>query len=83
MRLCFFNVFYKLPVRTFLSSENCHLPRFDFEFAYPQHASHCLMRLNQPRVPITNGRDAIRIPQQNWTERSFDLQLHSDEEIEN
>ncbi len=39
------------------------------------------MRLRQPRVPITNGR-AIRIPQC-WTERSPDLQLHSDEKLEN
>ncbi len=39
------------------------------------------MRLRQPRVKITNGR-AIRIPQC-WTERSLDLQLHSDEELEN
>ncbi len=39
------------------------------------------MRLKQPRVPITNGR-AIRIPQC-WTDRSFDLQIHSDEELEN
>ncbi len=39
------------------------------------------MRLRQPRVPITNGR-AIRIPQC-WIERSLDLQLHSDEELEN
>ncbi len=38
------------------------------------------MQLRQPRVPITNGR-AIRIPQC-WTERSLDLQLHSDEELE-
>jgi hypothetical protein len=39
------------------------------------------MRLKQPRVPITNGR-AIRIPQC-WTERNFDLQIHSDEELGN
>ncbi len=39
------------------------------------------MRLRQPRVPITNAR-AIRIPQC-WTERSLNLQLHSDEELEN
>ena len=39
------------------------------------------MRLRQPRVPITNGR-AIRIPQC-WTERSLDIQLHFDEELEN
>ena len=39
------------------------------------------MRLKQPRVPITNGR-AIRIPQC-WTERNFELQIHSDEELEN
>jgi hypothetical protein len=39
------------------------------------------MRLKQTRVPITNGR-AIRISQC-WTERSFDLQIHSDEELEN
>jgi hypothetical protein len=38
------------------------------------------MRSKQPRVPITNGR-AIRIPRC-WTERNFDLQLHSDEELE-
>ncbi len=37
------------------------------------------MRLKQPRVPITIGR-AIRIPQC-WTERNFDLQIHSDEEL--
>ena len=39
------------------------------------------MRLKQPRVPITNGR-AIIIPQC-WTERNFDLQIHSDEELGN
>jgi len=39
------------------------------------------MRLKQPRVPITIGPE-IRIPQC-WTGRSFDLQIHSDEEFEN
>ena len=39
------------------------------------------MRLKQPRVPITNDR-AIEIPQC-WKEQSFDLQIHSDEELEN
>ena len=37
------------------------------------------MRLKQPTVPTTNGR-AIIIPQC-WTERDFDLQIHSDEEL--
>jgi hypothetical protein len=64
-----FNV--KFPVRTFLRSVNCHLPRFVFELAHPQHATHCLMRLKQSRVPITNGC-AIQIPQ-SWKEPSFDL----------
>jgi len=65
VKLCayVFNTRYvKVPVRTFLRSEHCHLPRFDLELAYPQHAIHCSIRLKQPRVPITNGR-AIRIPQ--------------------
>ena len=75
-----FTFYVKVPVRAFLRSENCHLPRFDLELAHPQHATYCLMRLRQPRVPITNGR-AIRIPQC-WKERSLDLQLHSDEELE-
>lgn len=82
-KLCayaFFTFYVKVPVRTFLRSENCHLPRFDLELAHPQHATHCLMRLKQPRVPITNGR-AIRIPQC-WTTPNIDLQLHSDEELE-
>ncbi len=35
----------------------------------------------QPRVPITNGR-AIKIPHC-WTKRSFDLQIDSDEDLEN
>ena len=39
------------------------------------------MRLKQPRVPIANGR-TIRIPQC-WTEQSYDLQIHSDGELEN
>ncbi len=81
MRIRFFTFYVKVLVRTFLRSENGHLPRFDLELAHPQHATHCLMRLRQPRVPITNGR-AIRNPQC-WTERSLDLQLHSDEELEN
>ncbi len=81
MRIRFFTFYVKVPARTFLRSENCHLPRFDLELAHPQHATHCLMRLRQPRVPITNGR-AIRIPQC-WTERSLNLKLHSDEELEN
>ncbi len=82
MRIRFFRKFYaKVPIRTFLRIENCYLPRFDLELAHPQHATHCLMRLRQPRVPISNGR-AIRIPQC-WTERSLDLQLQSDEELEN
>ena len=38
------------------------------------------MRLKQPRVPITNSR-AIRILQC-WTDRSFDFQIHTDEELE-
>ena len=80
MRLYFLTFYVKVPARTFLRSENCHLPRFDLELAHQQHATHCLMRLKQPRVPITNGR-AIRIPQC-LTERSFDLQIHSDEELE-
>jgi hypothetical protein len=66
--LCAYTLFtfhVKDPTRTFLRSKNCHLPRFDFELAHPQHATHCLMRLKQPRVPITNGL-AIRIPQC-WT----------------
>ena len=39
------------------------------------------MRLKQPRVPITNGR-ALRIPKC-WTERIFDLQIFSAEQLEN
>ncbi len=81
MRIGFFTFYVKVLVRTFFRSENCHLPRFDLELAHPQHATHCLMRLRQHRVPITIGRE-IRIPQC-WTERSLDLQLHSDEELEN
>ena len=81
MRLCFLTFYAKVPVRTFLRSENCHLSRFDLELAHPQHATHCLIRLKQPRVPITNGR-AIRIPRC-WIERIFDLQIHYDEELEN
>ena len=64
-KLCayaFFTFHVKVPVRTFLRSENCHLPRFDLELAHPLHATHCLMRLRQPRELKTNGR-AIRIPQ--------------------
>ncbi len=83
-KLCayaFFSFYVKVPIRTFLRSENYHLPRFDLELAHPQHATHCLMRLEQPRVPITSGR-AIRFLQC-WTERSFDLQIHSDEKLEN
>ena len=52
--------YIKIPIRTFLRRENCHLPRFDLELAHPQRATNCLMRLKQPRVPITNGR-AIKI----------------------
>ncbi len=77
--MLFFPYYVKVPVRKFLRSENCHLPRFDLELAHPRHAPHCLMRLKQPRVPITNGR-AIRIPQC-WTTPNFDLQIHSDEEL--
>ena len=73
-----FTFYVKVPVRTLLRSENCPLPRSDFELAHPQHPTRCFMRLKQPRVPITNGR-AIRIPRC-WTDRSFDLQLHADEE---
>ena len=73
--------YIKVPVRTFLRRKNCHLTRFDFETAHPQHTTHCLMRLKQPRVPITNDR-AIQIPRC-WTNRNFDLLLHSDEELEN
>jgi len=61
----FFTFYVKGLVRTFLRSENCHLPRFDLELAHPQHATHCLMRLKQPKVPKTNGR-AIGIPRC-WT----------------
>jgi len=39
------------------------------------------MRVKQPRVPITNGL-AIKIPQCR-TDRSFDLQIYSDEELAN
>jgi len=39
------------------------------------------MRLKQSRVPITNSR-AVRIPHCR-TKRSFDLQIHFDEELEN
>ena len=77
----FFTFYVKVPVRTFLRSENCHLPQFDHELAHPQHATHRLMRLKQPRVPITNGC-AIGIPQC-WTEQNFDLQIHSYEELGN
>ena len=42
----FFTFYVKVPVRTFLRSENCHLPRFDLKLPHPQHATHCLMRLN-------------------------------------
>jgi len=73
----FFTFHVKVSAHTFLRSENCHLPRFDLELPHPQYATHCFMRLKQPRVPIPNGC-ATRIPQC-WTERSFDLQLHSDE----
>jgi hypothetical protein len=52
----FLTFYVKVPVRTFLRSENCHLPRFDLELAHPQHATLYLMRLKQPRVPITSGR---------------------------
>ena len=62
MRLWFFFTFYvKVLVRMFLRSVNYSLPRFNFELAHPQHATHCLMWLKHPRVPITNGR-AIWIP---------------------
>ncbi len=64
VKLCayaFFTLYVKVPARTFLRSENCHLPRFDLELAHPRHSTHCLMRLKQSSVPITNGR-AIRIP---------------------
>ena len=33
--LMLFSFYVKVPVRTFLRSENCHLPRFDLELAYP------------------------------------------------
>ena len=79
MRLCFFTFYVKVSVRTFLRSENCHLPRFDLELAHPQHATHCLMRLKQPRVPITNSR-AIRIPQCR-TKLRFELEIYSNEEL--
>ena len=69
-----FTLYVKVPVGTFLRSENCHLPRFDLELAHPPHARDCLMRLKQARVPITNGR-AIRIPQC-CTKRIFDLQIY-------
>ena len=81
MRLCIFTFYVKVSVLTFLRSELFQLPRFDFELAHPQHSTHCLMRLKQPRVPITNGR-AIRISRC-WIERSFDLQIYSDAELEN
>jgi hypothetical protein len=83
-KLCayaFFTFYVKVQVRTFLRSKNWHLPRFDLELAHPHNATHCLMRLKQPIVPITNGRGII-IPQC-LTERNFDIQLHSDEEFEN
>ena len=54
----FFSFYVKLPVRTF---ENSHLPRFELRKSNSQHATHFLMLLKQPRVPITHGR-AIRIP---------------------
>jgi hypothetical protein len=76
-----FEFYVKVPVHTFLRSENCHFPRFDLEVAHPQHATHCFMGLKQPRVPIINGR-AIQIPQC-WTKRSFNSQLHSYEDLEN
>ena len=78
MRLCLFSFYVKVPARTFLRSENRHLPSFDLELAHPQHATHYCM---QPKVSITSGR-AIRIPQY-WTERFFDLQIHPDEELVN
>ena len=31
----FFTFYVKVPVRTFLRSENCHLPRIDLELAHP------------------------------------------------
>ena len=65
MRLFFFTFYVKVPARTFLRSENCPLPGFDFELAHPENAKLCLLRSKQPRVPITNGR-AIRIPTY-WT----------------
>ncbi len=54
VKLCaydFFTFYVKVPV-----------PRFDLKLAHPQHAPHCLLRLKQPRVSITNCR-AIKIPQ--------------------
>jgi hypothetical protein len=77
----FFLFYVKVLVRTLLRSKSLHLPRFNIQLAYPQHATHCLMRLKQPRVPITNGR-AIRLSTC-WIERSFVLQIHSDEKLEN
>ncbi len=65
----YFTFYIKVPVRSFLRSESCHLLRFDLELAHPQHATRCLMRLKQARVPITNGR-AIRILQC-WTKTKF------------
>ena len=75
-----FSFYVKVPIRTFSRSGNCYLPRFDLELPNSQHATHCLMRQKQPKVPISNGR-AIRIPQC-WTERSFDLQIDADKELE-
>ena len=74
MRICLLYVFAKVPIRTFLRSDNCRISRL----AHSQHATHCLVRLKQPRVPITNG-SAIQIPQY-WTKQSYDLQLHCYEE---
>ena len=76
----FFSFYVKVTVRSFERGDNCHLPRFQFQFPHPQRDTHCLMRLKQPRVPITNGR-AIRIPQC-WTERSLEIDIHSDEELQ-
>ena len=77
----FFTFYIKVPIRMFERSENCHLPRFCLQVEHPQSQTHCLMRLKQPKVPITNGRP-IRIPQC-WKERHFHLEQHSDEELEN
>jgi hypothetical protein len=82
MRLCYFYVVRQSTSSyVFKKQKYVYVPRFDLELAHPQHATNCFLRLKQPRAPLTNGR-VIRIPEC-WTKRNFDLQLHSEDELEN